>query len=188
MDLAAVGWNANYNQAYLAVFLAGSNPGEFTEQLVALPDTYIYETAPVAGLFSGGFLTPDAVLNQSPNGGSPPQNTPSYLDAELNGATSGYFGPCSYPASSMGFNACNPGTVNGTTALFGTTVNSLGKLRKIELWVDGVKVQEQHHTWDQHAYFQWASSMFPSGTHNATFYAADVDNRLQHYDFTFDVP
>ncbi len=187
MDLAAIGWNADYNQAYLAVFLAGSNPGEFTEQLVTLPNTYIWETAPASGLFSGGFLTPDVVLNQSPNGGSPPQNIPSYLDAELNDADSGYFGPCSYPTGGEGFNVCNPGTVNGTTALFGASVNSFGKVRKIELWVDGVKVQEQHHSWDGHAYFQWAST-FSSGTHYATFYAADIDNRLQRYDFNFIMP
>lgn len=187
MDLAAIGWDASYSHAYLAVLLAGSNPGEFTEQLVALPLSYVWETAPVAGLFSGNYLTPDATLNQSPNGGSPPQNTPSYLDAELNGATSGYFGPCAYPKSGAGFNVCSPGAVSGTTALFGASVNSFGKVRKIELWVDGVKVQEQHNTWDQHAYFQWAST-FSSGLHQATFFAADIDNCLQSDSFSFTIP
>ncbi|HZP07677.1 MAG TPA: VCBS repeat-containing protein [Terracidiphilus sp.] len=187
MDLAAIAWNADSTQAYLAVFLAGANPGQFTEQLVALPSTYLWETTPVAGLFSGGFLTPDIVLNQSPNGGSPPQNTPSFLDKELNEATSGYFGPCSTPEHGEGFNVCNAGTVDGSTALFGAAVNSFGKLRKVELWVDGVKVQEQYHIWDQHAFFEWAST-FPSGTHFATFYAADIDNRLQRYDFSFTIP
>jgi FG-GAP-like repeat len=187
MDLAAFGWNADYNQAYLAVFLAGANPGQFTEQLIALPVSYLWGTPPVAGLYSGSYLTPDAIVNQSPNGGSPPQNTPSYLDEQANGADSGYFGPCPYPKSGQGFNVCDPGTVAGSTALFGASVSSFGKLRKVELWVDGVKVQEQHHTWDQHAYFQWASTFSP-GQHQAMFYAADIDNHLQSYSFNFTIP
>jgi hypothetical protein len=186
MDLAATAWNSSYDQVYIEYFLSTGQYGQFISQPLSLPTTYIWEISPVAGLLSGSYLTPDIILNQSPNGGMPPQNTPSYLTAELNQASNGYFGPCHYPKSGEGFNPCVGGGVTGNTVLFSTSANSFGKLRKIELWVDGNKVSEQYHTWDTHAYFDY-SSTFSNGTHQATFYAADIDNRLQRYDFSFTV-
>jgi hypothetical protein len=186
MDLAAVAMNSNYAAGYMEFFLSNGQPGQFSTQVISLPYTYPFESEPVAGLFNGNYLTPDAILNQTPNGGSPPQNTPSYLTTELNHASTGYFGPCQYPKSGEGFNPCQGGTVTGSTVLFSTSADSFGKLRKIELWVDGKKVSEQHHTWDSHAYFDY-SSTYSNGYHQATFYAADVDNRLQRYDFPFTV-
>jgi hypothetical protein len=184
MDLAVMGSDQAFTQAYVEFFLATDIAGQFTMQPVPLAITYKEDSAPIAGLFSGSFLTPDIGLNQSPNYGSPPQDFPSYLVAEVNQASSGWFGPCRYPRSGEGFNVCSPGTVSGFTATFKAAANSYGQLRKIELWVDGVKLSEQHHTWGQHAYFNFASTFAP-GTHSATFFAADVDNRLQRYDFTF---
>jgi hypothetical protein len=185
MDLAAAAENSNFGQGYMEFFLSTGQPGQFTTQVISLPYSYIWETGPVAGLFSDSYLKPDATLNQSPSTSQSPSNTP-YLTAELNQASSGYFGPCEYPKSGQGFNTCANGSVTGNTVLFSTTANSFGKLRKIELWVDGTKVSEQHHTWDTHAYFDY-SSTFSNGTHQATFYAADVDNRLQRYNFSFTV-
>ncbi len=186
MDLAAFASNTSFTTGYVQFLLAGTSPGQFTEQFVQLPTTYTDQTEPIVGLFSNSHLKPDLALNQSPNSGSPPQNTPAYLLAELNQANSGWFGPCYYPSTGQGFNVCNAGTVSGTTATFNAAVNSYGQLRKIELWVDGKKVSEQHHTWDQHGYFNYAGS-FAAGSHSATFFAADVDNRLQRYDFTFTI-
>ena len=186
MDLAAMGWSADYAHAYAVFFLATTSPGQFTEQPVALPVTYNEQSPPVVGLFSGSFLKPDIAFNHSPNYGSPPQDKPSYLVAEVNNANSGWFGPCRYPDAGHGFYFCSPGTQNGSASLFETAVNSYGRLRKIELWVDGKKMSEQHHTWDQHGYFSWSGTFAP-GTHLANFYAADVDNRLQSYSISFTV-
>jgi hypothetical protein len=62
----------------------------------------------------------------------------------------------------------------------------------MELWVDGKKISEQFHAWGDHrAWFDLGvSSNFPgtSGTHKATMYAVDVDNRLQRLDWTFTSP
>jgi hypothetical protein len=184
MDLAVMGWNQAFSQAYVEFLLATGSPGQFTMQPVPLATTYNEDSAPIAGFFSGSFLKPDIGLNQSPNYGSPPQDFPSYLVAEVNQASSGWFGPCTYPRSGEGFNVCSPGTANGSTAAFNAAVNSFGQLRKIELWVDGNKVSEQHHTWDQHGYLSYNSTFAP-GSHTAAFFAADVDSRLQSFYLTF---
>jgi FG-GAP-like repeat len=185
MDLVGDAVNSNFDPGYMEFFLSNGEPGEFTPQVISLPYSYDVETEPVAGLFNNSYLKPDATLDQSPSTDPSPSNTP-YLTAELNQATSGYFGPCEYPKSGEGFNACVGGGVTGNTVQFSAAANSFGQLRKIELWVDGAKVSEQHHTWGTHAYFDY-SSTFSNGTHQATFYAADVDNRLQRYAFSFTV-
>jgi Bacterial Ig domain len=66
------------------------------------------------------------------------------------------------------------------------SANSYGQLRKMELWVDGKKIGEQHHTWEQNGWFDLTSS-YAIGTHNATLFAADIDNRLQKTIFSFTV-
>jgi FG-GAP-like repeat len=183
MDLAAVASNTATNAEYVAIFLAGANPGVFTPQEIALPATSPWSTSPVAGLLSGGYLKPDVTLNQS-NAGSN-DTTPTTLPALLN-TTNGLFGICPYPRSGKGFNVCAAGISRGNFAAFSAAVDSFGQLRKIVLWVDGSKVEEQDHTWDTHAYFDWVGT-FSNGTHNATFYAYDVDNSVQRYDFTFEI-
>jgi hypothetical protein len=183
MDLAAGALNATTNGESVVLFLAGATPGEFTAQNVALPVATPWFTAPVAGLLSGGYLKPDVTLNQSNSGSDDP--TPTTLPALLN-TTNGLFGICPYPKSGKGFNVCAAGISYGNVAAFSAAVDSFGQLRKMVLWVDGSKVEEQDHTWDTHAYFDWAGS-FSSGTHKATLYAYDVDNSVQRYDFTFEV-
>ena len=164
MDLAVMAWNQAVAQSNVEFLLATGNPGQFTAQTVPLTTTYNEVSAPIAGLFSGSFLKPDIALNQSPNYGSPPQDFPSYLVAEVNQASSGWFGPCMYPRAGEGFNVCAPGTVSGSTATFGVAANSYGQLRKIELWVDGIKLSEQHHTWGQHGYFTSVPPSRPAPT------------------------
>lgn len=185
MDLVGTAMNSNYDAGYLEFFLSNGQPGQFTPQVITTPYSYAYQGNPVAGLFSNSYLKPDVTLNQSTDNNTPPTNIP-YLSAELNQADSGYFGPCEYPKSGEGFNPCVAGGVTGNTVLFSTAANSFGQMRKIELWVDGKKLSEQHHTWGTHAYFDY-SSTFSNGTHQAFFYAADVDNRIQHVNFAFTV-
>jgi hypothetical protein len=184
MDIAAFNYDpvsggANY---YFAFFLAAATPGQFTPQTFSLP-AYSFFTPPVSGLFSG-HLVPDIAVGSSDNGGAIGQTMPSNILAGVNHASSGYFGPCYYPSTGQGFNVCVPAYVNGSNLIIDAAVNSYGKLRKIELWIDGKKVSEQYHTWDQHGYFAYSGSATP-GQHQATLFAADVDNRLQRYDLTF---
>ncbi len=184
MDIAAFNYVpvTGGSDTYFAFFLADANPGQFTIQTVSIPG-YTFFTAPVSGLFSG-HLVPDIAVGASNNGGAIGQTMPSNTMVGVNHASSGYFGPCDYPSTGEGFNVCVPGYVNDTDFIIQAAVNSFGKLRKIELWIDDVKVSEQYHTWDQHGYFSYSGTANP-GTHRFTLFAADVDNRLQRYDQTF---
>jgi hypothetical protein len=182
MDLAVMAVDSSEN-VYALLFLAGSGPGQFTTQAVALPSNCCWLTDPVAGLLSGSYLKPDLAVNQGNEGSD--STVPSTLPALLN-TTNGYYGFCPYPHNGKGINVCAPGITVGNITAFAAAADSFGKLRDIQLWVDGNMVQQQAHTWDTHAYFGWAGS-FPNGTHRATFYAYDVDNTVQSYPFTFTV-
>ena len=181
MDLAATTYTSSGDD--VEFFLAGAKPGEFTTQVVASPATPSWYSFPATGLLSGGYLKPDVTFNVG-NGGSD-STTPTTLVALLN-TTNSVFGICPYPHAGKGFNVCAAGLSRGNIAAFSVAADSFGKLRKIELWVDGTKVQEQDHVWDTHAYFDWAGR-FSGGTHHGTFYAYDVDNTKQQYNFTFDI-
>jgi len=183
MDLATAGTDSSTNDVVTVLFLAGANPGEFTTQEVTLPVTPSWTTSPVAGLLSGGYLKPDLTTNVGNLGSD--DTTPTTLPALLN-TTNGYFGLCPYPKSGKGINVCASGISRGNLAGFSAAADSFGKLRKIELWVDGAKVHEQDDAWDTHAYFDWAGK-FPSGEHHGTFYAYDIDNARQQYNFTFNI-
>jgi hypothetical protein len=185
MDIAAFNYTSPTSGVigyYFAFFLADANPGQFTIQTMTIPG-YTFETSPVAGLFTG-HLVPDIAIGASNNGGAIGQTSLSNVMVGVNHASTGYFGPCYYPSTGQGFNVCVPAYLNGSNLIIDAAVNSYGKLRKIELWIDGKKVSEQHHTWDQHGYFAYSGTTTP-GQHQATLFAADVDNRLQRYDLSF---
>jgi hypothetical protein len=181
MDL--VEYNSTAARTYmLEFFLAGKNPGEFTVQKLPLLSGLGYATSPVVGLFDRD-NKPDVALNQN-SVTNDLLTDPSYILTELNRTAIGNWGNCAYPGRWEGLNVCAAGTSSGATATFSAAANSFGKLRKIELWVDGKKVSEQHHVWDSHGFFDFTSKFTP-GNHVGTFYAADIDNRLQRYEFTF---
>jgi hypothetical protein len=61
-------------------------------------------------------------------------------------------------------------------------------LRKMEVWVDGVKEEEEYNVSGPNAWISYSMITPAAGTtHNATIYASNVDNTLQRYDFTFTV-
>jgi hypothetical protein len=183
MDLATLTSDTSTGDLDILFFLAGANPGEFTTQAVNAPVTPPWASYPVAGLLSGGYLKPDVTLNLGNDGSD--STTPTTLAALLN-TTKGLFGICPYPKSGKGFNVCAAGLADGNTSLFSVAADSFGQLREIGLLVDGTKVEVQAHTWDTHAYFDWAGT-FSDGTHHGTFYAYDIDNTVQRYNFTFEV-
>jgi hypothetical protein len=140
-----------------------------------------WQTNPVVGNFNGD-TKPDIAVNAA----STLNSSTSTLGVGLNDTPQGFYGGCNYPSSGQGIHLCSPTaqTTHGPIT-FEASANSFGQLRKIELWLDGVKIGEDHWIWGQSGYFDLSYPNPSPGTHNATIYAADIDNKLQRYDFTF---
>ncbi len=141
-----------------------------------LPGEYIHSNKPDLGLYQ---FNPGTALNDY-------AYTDATLSALLDTSSTGNWGACAYPSAGTGISVCAPVT-SGSQTTFNSAANSYGMIRKIELWVDGVKIGEQYHTWGQRAWFGLTATVGP-GTHQGTYYEADVDNRLQRSDFKFTVP
>jgi FG-GAP-like repeat len=140
-----------------------------------------WQTGPVVGDFNGD-TKPGIAVNES----STLNSAASTLGVGVNDNPRGFYGACSYPSSGQGIHLCSPTaqTTHGPIT-FEASANSFGQFRKIELWLDGVKLGEDHWIWGQSGYFDLYYPNPSPGTHNATIYAADIDNTLQRYDFTF---
>lgn len=174
-----VAWLAGTSSGTTELILAlGNNTaGTFSFETISspLPAT----TAPIVGDFNRD-TKPDLGWLDNASGGA-------VLVTERNGTSGTFTHGCAYPSSGQGINAC---TVTGTASsptLFRATANSFGKIRKLEIWVDGKKIGEQWHDWGDHYTFFNLSASIAAGHHTATYYAADVDNRLQRTDFGFSV-
>jgi hypothetical protein len=187
MDLAYINVDQDPTTANVGFFLGTSNPGIFSTEAYASIPQDIYASS---GVLSGTFTRsnkPDLGLYQF-NPGAPPTYTgyaDETLSALLNTNEIGDWGACAYPSTGTGISVCAPVT-SGAQTTFNAAANSYGMLRKIELWVDGVKIGEQYHTSGQRAWFGLTANVAP-GSHQATYYAADIDNRLQRSDFEFTV-
>jgi FG-GAP-like repeat len=164
----------------LAFFLAGPNLGEFTTQLVDLP-SHRFATNPVVGDFNRD-ARPDVLVNEAdiPNG------TQSFLVAALNRTTGSRWSNCNYPRQGQAIALCAPIGSTSSPVNFSATANAFEPLRKIELWVDGNKIEQQDHTWNGSAWFNYTTAFSP-GAHKGTFFAADIGNNLQQLDFDFTV-
>jgi len=180
------------NQGYpnttqqLAFFLAGTSPGEFTTQIVDMP-SHLWTTNAVTGDFNRD-SKPDVVLAMSDTSSSSQSGTPAatFVTAINETPGVGLWSNCNYPPRAQGIALCAPIAYASSTVSFAATAATIDPLRKIELWVDGNKIGERHHTWEHQGWFNWKSS-FASGTHSATLFAATVDNQLQRLDFAFSV-
>jgi hypothetical protein len=114
-----------------------------------------------------------------------PENTNDSIVVALN-HTAGSFPSCAYPSRGAGIGYCTPAGTVASPVRFTAAANSFGQVRKMELWVDGKKIGEQYHAWGQRAWLD-LSAGFSAGTHNATIFEADFDNRLQKVSFPFTV-
>ena len=176
------------------IFLRGeSDRGQFTTQTWNLPsgngppqNPNGYITAPVAGDFNHDDR-PDFVVARYVDDAA----GTSTVDTGLNTSTVGLWSDCNYPTTAHGIMNCSPVPSSGTTVNFNATAHSFGALRKIELWVDGQKLGEQYHTWGDNgagnAWFNFSTTL-AAGSHQGTYFAVDVDNRLQQSNFNFTIP
>lgn len=158
--------------------LADGGEGTFTQQTGGLPATGS-GAYPIVGDFN--FDTrPDALSLVEGT------TTSTVIADLLNTTAGGNWGGCAYPKAGMGIMVCVPGPSASSPVTFKASANSFGQLRKIELWVDGKKIAEQHHVWGPRAWFKFTGAFAP-GPHNAVMFAADIDNRLQKTAFAFTV-
>ena len=140
----------------LVFFLADPNPGKFTTQLVNLP-SHEFATNPVVGDFNRD-TRPDVLVNEAdiPNG------TQSLLVAALNRTTGNRWSNCNYPRQGQAI-ALSALPIDSTSSPvnFSATASAFEPLRKIELWVDGNKIEQQDHTWNGSAWFIYTAAFSP---------------------------
>ncbi len=184
MDL--IGWNnANYTPKIIVLAGAGQT-GVFTAYaypLTGIPPTTLNITDPVIGDFNRDTRPDIYVATRSEATGS--YETTLVNSTPINNNTTFFTFGCDYPAAEHGIHVCSPSASATSPVIFRITASSLGMLRKIELWVDGKKVAEQHNVWSHYGWFYYSTESFDSGTHNLSVYAADIDNHLERYDFSF---
>ncbi|WP_109488417.1 hypothetical protein [Occallatibacter savannae] len=110
---------------------------------------------------------------------------PESLAMVLNTGTKA-FGTCSPP--SLGIHVCSPGTSAATTSVaFTVSATSFYRLRKLEIWVDGVKKRETYHVFGTQGY-DHATLSLSAGKHTVAVYAVAMDESMKlHTSFTVTV-
>ena len=181
-DFAVLVGNAS-NQQAIDLFLGGPN-GTFTLQEIVFGQN----TFEFGNLVVGDFNRdnkPDFLLAAKNDLVASDQLTRVY--DYLNTTAGAGWSPCSYPASAAGISTCiSQSGTNGGTVRFDAAATWFEPLRKLELWVDGNKVSEEHNVWDKYGWLDYANT-YAVGTHRADFYSAGYDNALQHKQITFTV-
>lgn len=106
----------------------------------------------------------------------------------MNDTMGGYYGTCSLPNASQGIRVCSATTYSTTSAQFAVSAAAQTTMRKIEIWVDGVKRYEQlaKHDFSHYGTLNCTLTL-TTGTHNVTIYAAGYDNLLEKKSYTITV-
>lgn len=178
MDLVAYAFDVDPQSSNLVFMLGSDPPGTFAYRVVPLPADYSQNNHAVVGVFNRD-AKPDVLvgLPQSDFGGSS-----STLLSGINSTSGGVWSNCAYPMGRISL--CSPIQYSPGEVSFNASADSSGLLRKMELWVDGKKVSEQHHAWENRAWLNFTSSFDP-GPHHASLFSADIDNSLHQLDFSF---
>jgi hypothetical protein len=168
------------NQQVTDLFLRGPS-GSYTLQEIVF-DINKYE---MGDLVVGDFnrdRKPD-ILFAAKNDGAGDPGTQVYDFVNTTEAT--VFPNCAYPNASHGIATCV--TRTGANVRFDESATWFAPLRKLELWVDGVKVSEQYRVWDKYGWLSYDHT-YPRGTHRADIYSAGYDNALQKVSTSFTIP
>jgi hypothetical protein len=173
------------NNGFLVFFLATGTPGQFQYQTWNVgnnTDGVAGYSALAVGDFNGDGA-PDWVSHFYTIN----YNQSAAITTGLNATANGNWSNCPYPITARGISLCSPTNSSTSPVDFNATAHSFGQLRKLEVWVDGAKLAEQHNTWGGNAFLNFNTSSLAPGPHGGTIYAADIDNTLQRYDFNFNV-
>jgi len=106
----------------------------------------------------------------------------------VNDTTGGYFGGCAYPTAAIGIHVCSPTTYSSTSALFAASAAGQTAIRKVEIWVDGVKRYQELAKHDYSHYGLMDVTMtLSAGTHQVTIIGAGYDNLTVKKSYTITV-
>jgi hypothetical protein len=95
----------------------------------------------------------------------------------FNDTSGGYFGGCQYPLTAIGIHVCSPTTYGSTWVSFDASAAGQTTMRKVEVWVDGVKKYQETARHDYSHYGMLDATMtLSAGTHHVTILAAGYDN------------
>jgi hypothetical protein len=188
-DFATFGF-ADQGDFGLDLFL-GNASGTFTAQQVSITSTgFVSNSQFVVGDFNRD-RKPDLLFARTCGPSSFPGclTDSTSLQELVNATPGGSFSTCAFPKPAAGIHMCKPASEStvASPVHFTVTADGFEPIRKMELWVDGTKLAEQHRGWDKYAWFDFKHS-FAAGTHRANIFSAGYDNRLQHRSVTFTVP
>jgi hypothetical protein len=92
---------------------------------------------------------------------------------------------CAAPV--IGIHVCSPGAASASPVRFSFSATSFYPIRKMEVWVDGVKKSETYHTIGNQA-FADVSLSIPAGTHKVSFFSGAFDGTVVKKSVTVTVP
>jgi hypothetical protein len=157
-------------------FLAGKGSRTFGSEQTLFNSTYAQQPGGATAVMRGNHDTkPDYLFSQSAttSGGGQTYHL-------LMNQTSGKFAACTAPNSPTGFHVCSPASGSTVYSPVKFSIGASGQvpMRKVEVWVDGVKKSESLYGFSHYAFLD-ASIPLSSGTHNIAIFAAGWDNSLQ---------
>ncbi len=109
---------------------------------------------------------------------------PDTADLVLNTGTH-TVGACAAPI--IGINVCSPGATSASPVKFSFSATSYYPLRKMEVWVDGVKKSETFHVFGNYGYSD-VSLTLAAGKHNIAFFSGTFDGDTTKKTITVTVP
>ncbi len=106
----------------------------------------------------------------------------------VNDTSGGYYGGCALPNVSFSIRVCSPTAYTSTSTRFSASAAGEPIMRKMEIWVDGVKKYEQdaRHDFSHYAVMDTTFTL-ATGTHSVTIYSAGYDNMLQKKTYSITV-
>lgn len=93
----------------------------------------------------------------------------------------------SCPAPAIGIHVCSPGTSSTSPVKFSFSATSFYPMRKMEVWVDGVKKSETYHVFADQG-FSDVSLPLTTGTHKISFFSGTYDGGVTKKSITITVP
>ena len=109
---------------------------------------------------------------------------PNSADLLLNKGTHA-LGACAAPA--VGLHVCSPGSSSASPVKFSFSATSFYPLRKMEVWVDGVKKSETYHVFGYYGYSDVSLSL-SAGKHTVSFFSGTFDGDTTKKTITVTVP